>query len=257
MEAKKISVVINTYNASEHLAEVLESVSGFDEIVVCDMESTDDTRRIAESFGCRVLIFPKGNHSIPEPARDFANHSATYPWVLVVDADELIPEALRDYLYGFIESPGDAAGLFIPRKNYHFNRFLRSSYPDYQLRFFRKDQSYWPPTVHSVVQIEGRVDKIPASREDLAMTHIGASLFSIWEKTNLYTTNEVNKRRGEKVTMLKLMFSPALRFFKTYILKGGVRYGKVGFIHAQRNAIYKFMTLSKLYEEENRRKMGR
>ena len=43
----KISVVINTYNASQHLAKVLESVKDFDEIVVCDMESTDDTREIA------------------------------------------------------------------------------------------------------------------------------------------------------------------------------------------------------------------
>ena len=35
-----ISVVINTYNASQYLAKVLESVKDFDEIVVCDMEST-------------------------------------------------------------------------------------------------------------------------------------------------------------------------------------------------------------------------
>lgn len=43
----KISVVINTYNAERHLAEVLDSVKDFDEIVVCDMESTDHTRDIA------------------------------------------------------------------------------------------------------------------------------------------------------------------------------------------------------------------
>ena len=46
----KISVVINTYNARRHLAQVLESVKDFDEIVVCDMESTDDTREIAEKY---------------------------------------------------------------------------------------------------------------------------------------------------------------------------------------------------------------
>lgn len=42
-----ISVVINTYNAEQHLAEVLETVKNFDEIVVCDMESTDSTVKIA------------------------------------------------------------------------------------------------------------------------------------------------------------------------------------------------------------------
>ena len=48
MEKNKISVVINTYNASLHLEEVLETVKDFDEIVICDMESTDDTREIAK-----------------------------------------------------------------------------------------------------------------------------------------------------------------------------------------------------------------
>lgn len=44
-----ISVVINTYNAEEHLAECLEAVKDFDEIVVCDMESTDHTVEIGEN----------------------------------------------------------------------------------------------------------------------------------------------------------------------------------------------------------------
>ena len=30
----RISVVINTYNASQHLAEVLETVKDFDEVVI-------------------------------------------------------------------------------------------------------------------------------------------------------------------------------------------------------------------------------
>ena len=42
-EENKISVVINTYNAEQHLERVLESVKGFDEVLVCDMESTDAT----------------------------------------------------------------------------------------------------------------------------------------------------------------------------------------------------------------------
>lgn len=34
---KKISVVINTYNAEKHLAQVVDSVKHFDEIIVCEM----------------------------------------------------------------------------------------------------------------------------------------------------------------------------------------------------------------------------
>jgi glycosyltransferase involved in cell wall biosynthesis len=72
----KISVVINTYNAHQHLERVLDSVQGFDEIVVCDMESTDDTRDIAARYGCRIVTFPKANHKSAEPAHTFAIQSA-------------------------------------------------------------------------------------------------------------------------------------------------------------------------------------
>ena len=52
-----ISVVINTYNAQEHLVKVLESVKEFDEIVICDMQSTDDTLSIAQRYGCKIVTF--------------------------------------------------------------------------------------------------------------------------------------------------------------------------------------------------------
>ena len=50
-----ISVVINTYNASKYLAKVLETAKSFNEIVVCDMESTDDTIDIAREHGCKIV----------------------------------------------------------------------------------------------------------------------------------------------------------------------------------------------------------
>ena len=88
-EEKKISVVINTYNAEQHLQRVLDAVKDFDEVLVCDMESTDSTLEIAQKNGCRIVTFPKADHKSAEPARTFAIQSASSPWVLVVDADEM------------------------------------------------------------------------------------------------------------------------------------------------------------------------
>ncbi len=85
-----ISVVINTYNASQHLAEVLETVKDFDEVVICDMESTDNTLDTARKYGCKIVIFPRGNYQTCEPARQTAIDAASCKWVLVVDADELV-----------------------------------------------------------------------------------------------------------------------------------------------------------------------
>ena len=83
----QISVVINTYNAEKFLLQVLESVKDFDEIVVCDMESTDHTPDIARQYGCRIVTFPKGDCNIVEPARQFALDAARGPWILVVDVE--------------------------------------------------------------------------------------------------------------------------------------------------------------------------
>ena len=93
----KISVVINTYNAEKHLEEVLLSVKDFDEIVICDMHSTDSTIEIAKKFNCKVVYHEHTGYA--EPARNFAVHQASHPWVLVIDADEAIPRKLREYLY--------------------------------------------------------------------------------------------------------------------------------------------------------------
>ena len=97
----KISVVINTYNAERHLERVLDSVEGFDEVLICDMESTDSTLAIAQRRGCRVVTFPREHYTIVEPAREFAIHAAKGPWVLVVDADEVAENSAENSQVNF------------------------------------------------------------------------------------------------------------------------------------------------------------
>lgn len=247
---QNISVVINTYNAQKYLAQVLETAKSFDEIVVCDMESTDDTVAIAQRYGCTIVTFPKGDCKSAEPARTFAIQSATSDWVLVVDADELIPQALHDYLYDFIQHPDDIRGLYIPRKNYTMNTFLPSSYPDYQLRFFIREGTVWPPYVHTFPTVQGKLDHLPQSRKDLAFRHLDDSTHATIVRLNNYTENEVEKKAGKHVTLFKMVFSPLNRFFKLYFLKGGIFYGIPGYVQAMRSAIYKFTVLCKLYEKQ-------
>ncbi len=247
---QNISVVINTYNAEKYLARVLDTAKSFDEIVVCDMESTDNTVSIAKQYGCKVVTFPKANHKSAEPARTFAIQAAACDWVLVADADELIPQALHDFLYNFIKNPQNIRGLYIPRKNYTMGVFLPSSYPDYQLRFFIKEGTVWPPFVHTFPTVQGDLSYIPETRKDLAFDHLDDSTRATIVRLNNYTDNEVEKRAGKHVTLFTMMFSPMMRFVKLYFLKGGFRFGIAGFVQAQRSAIYKFTVLCKLYEKQ-------
>ena len=250
----KISVVINTYNEESSLAEILEYLRDFDEIVVCDMESTDNTVGVAEKFGCKVVNFPKGNYSIVEPARNFAIHSAKHPWVLVVDADEIVTNELRRYLYEYISKPDCKDGLLIARKNYIMNTFVKNSYPDYQLRFFRQSKATWPPIIHKKPTIDGAVEKIPAARRELAMIHKSMTLHTKLAKMNIYTQYEIEKRAGEGVNILKIFASCTFRFFRHYIIKGGIFHGISGLVLSINEANYKFYTLAKIWEHNNAKK---
>ena len=249
-DEKKISVVINTRNAEQHLQQVLEAVKGFDEVLICDMESEDHTLDIARQYGCRIVTFPKADHHSAEPARTFAIQSAAWPWVLVVDADEIVTPALREYLYQYIADPACADGLYIPRKNYFMGRFMRSLYPDHILRFFRRDKTHWPPVIHCTPEVGGTVVKIPASRLELAFEHLANdSVADIVRKANTYSEYEVPRRRQKNYGVPALLLRPLVRAFKMYVLKQGFRDGIPGLIHAGLEGYYQFVVVAKLLEE--------
>lgn len=248
----KISAVLNTYNASKYLREVLESLTDFDEILVCDMESTDETVEIAREYGCRVISFPKNNANICEPARDFAIHKAENEWVLVVDADEIVTPQLREYLYGRVAETGFKSGLLIPR----LNTFLGSpatGTPDYQLRFFPRDKTFWPPVIHARPVVDGPVEKITASRRELYLRHLDdASISSRISKINRYTDNELPKRMSRHNGIAGMLFRPAWFFIRSLVIGGGWRDGRRGIIKAYMDMIYQSTLIAKIEERSIR-----
>lgn len=246
---RKISVVINTYNASAHLAEVLESVVGFDEVVVCDMESDDETCAIARKYGCKIVVFSRGDHKICEPARDFAIHSASNLWVLVVDADEIVPPALRDYLYECISSPDFDNALAIARINLFMGQPVKGA-PDYQLRFFRQDKAVWPPVIHARPKIEGVVTNAP-NRRELSLWHLDdPTVAQLITKMNIYTDYEVPKRAHKHYGMWKMIMRPLWLFIKSYLLGRGIIEGKRGVVKAYMDSMYQMCILSKIFESQ-------
>lgn len=244
-----ISVVINTYNEGKQLSHTLDSAVDFDEIVVCDMESTDNTVEIARRYGCKVVIFPKGQHNICEPARDCAIHSARNEWVLVVDADEVIPAKLRDCLASLLADDHGKSAFFVPRKNFFLGEFIKSSFPDYQLRFLNQHRATWPPTIHSHPVIDGEVGYLPKDPE-VALVHAGYTISTELRKIDVYTRNDLERHSRQTVSLLELMVLPMWRFLKYYLLKGGIFQGRRGFLNAVFLSHMKFYYLARVFERE-------
>lgn len=245
-----ISAIVHTYNAAEHLDECLRALAPADEILVVDMESTDDTVAIARRHGARVVVKERGEHRLPEAYRDFAIHEAANDWVLVVDADELVPAELWKFLRGELERDDSPRAYLIPIKNYFMGKWMRCYYPDYILRFFNRVGAHWPYAVHSRPSHVGPEIVIPASRTDLAFVHLAnESVGRTLTKMNGYTDNEAI-RREKDFSPFKMLYEPGFRFFKTYVLKGGFREGWPGFIHAVHDGIYRFAALAKIAEKQ-------
>lgn len=247
-------MVLNTYNAGKYLREVLASALLFDEIVVCDMESTDDTVDIALEYGCRIVSFPKGNISICEPARNTAIQAASNDWVLLVDADEVIPGTLVPFLYRHIEKDPDAPALDICRGN----RFMGKPATDgcdRQLRFFRKDRVFWPPTIHSRPVVDCPVVKMPAGRKELYLIHLdNPSIFQRVEKLNNYSSREVEKRSARRYGVFAMSFRPLWTFVRSLVVRRGFRDGRRGLVRAQLNAFYQSLVMAKVFEWQEAQK---
>ena len=248
-----ISIVINTYNAQAHLTEVLESVKDFDEVVICDMESTDNTLEIARRYNCHIVTFEKKDYNFVEPAREFAIHSASNEWVLLIDADELVIPGLKEYLEARIKEPDCPDAFYISRRNKFFGKYENDWSNDYQMRFFKHKKVTWPPYIHSHPIVDGVIKNLPRQYH---LLHLADGTMRQWvTKMNEYTDNEVNKKADRNYGILALMWRPTWAFFRAYILRGGFLMGKRGFISAKLSATYQTVAISKILEKRLREKL--
>lgn len=153
----RLAAVVLTYNEAQHVVACIDSLRFADTLLVFDSFSTDDTVPLARSAGAQVIQHAFANYASQREAALEAVRAAA-DWVLFVDADERVTEALAAEVRASIERPG-VAGYRIPRDNYIFGRLTRGAgwYPDYQTRLLRVGAVHYDLTrqVHEVVVLDG------------------------------------------------------------------------------------------------------
>lgn len=248
MEKIKATAIIHTRNADRYLQEVIDHLKDFDEIMVVDMESTDRTLEIARENGCKIMPVPPMGYA--DPARDPAMRAAKNDWVFFVDADEIIPAPLTEWIRKFLANPGEIKAVGVARKNGFLDKWNRATYPDYQVRLLDRRKAVWPPEVHCKPVIDGDIYFIPRKQTELAMEHKSPTMEEILERLNRYTSLEMEKKQDKKINFWTLWLRPQVRFFKSFILKGGFKHGINGYISAKQDACYQHFYLTKIYERQ-------
>lgn len=245
-----ISAVITAKNEEQKIAECLQSVKWADEIIVVDDESTDKTRKIAQKFTNK--IFQHKSSGYVEPVRNFAISKATGDWILLVDADEIIPESLEKKLREISLIERHASYISIPRKNVIFGKWIKNSgwWPDYQIRFFKKGSLVWPSEIHKQPELSGDTFTLEA-REEYSLHHNHYRTISEYlQRMNRYTDVEAKEFIKSKKDFMwtDLITKPFNEFLSRFFARGGYRDGLHGLVLSGLQAISMFVVSLKIWE---------
>ena len=157
----KLSVAIVAFNESAHLGRTLESVAWADEIVVLDSGSTDDTVEIARRHGAQVYFEPWRGYG---PGVNSAIDKCTSPWVLSLDADEVLTPELQLEIQGLLAGQPEFQAYTVPRLNRIFGRWMKHGglYPDRKLRLFEAGTARLPEDTepHATPKWKGPTGKL-------------------------------------------------------------------------------------------------
>lgn len=249
---RKISVVINTLNEEKNLPRALASVKKIaDEIVVVDMHSIDRTVEIAKKVKAKVYSHKKTGYV--EPARNFAIDKAQGDWILIVDADEELPESLVKKLKQIVKNP-KADYYRLPRKNIIFSKWIKHSrwWPDYNIRFFKKGNVSWSEIIHAVPETHGKGLDLPPE-ENYAITHYHYQTIEQYvERINRYSTEHAKLKviDGYEFIWSDLIKKPTNEFLSRYFQGEGYKDGLHGLALAGLQAFSEFTLYLKIWQQE-------
>lgn len=246
----KISGLVLTHNSEESIQDCLESLKWVDEIVVIDDESTDRTIDIVANYDAKIFNRKLDDFS---SQRNFGLEKCTNAWVLVLDSDEQISDPLQKEIKAILSKTFIETGFQIPRKNLFMETWIRSIYPDYCLRLFKRTEANYRGAVHESLNIGGTIGKLKHP-----ILHVSyRNIEEIIQKTNQYTTLSAQElhKRGKKATFMDIILRPIHTFIKIYFIKRGFLDGIPGLILHILSGYCTFIKYTKLYFLEKKTKV--
>jgi glycosyltransferase involved in cell wall biosynthesis len=286
-----VSVLIPAKNEEANIVDCLRHLLWAEQLVVVDSQSTDRTVPLAESLGAEVHQFHYSKEGWPKK-KNWALETVPWrhEWVLIVDADEHITPELAAEIAAVVD--GERRGVSPPSSGYYLNRRFMfmgrwikhcGYYPSWNLRLFKHqlgryerigalgDTGSGDNEVHEhIVLTSGSAgylknDFLHYAYPDLATWVEKHNRYSTWEAHAMLAGNHggvkaspfggpIERRRWLKATARRLPFRALLRFFYSYVLKGGFLDGYAGYCMCRLLAWYEFMSSAKHYEMTHREK---
>jgi glycosyltransferase involved in cell wall biosynthesis len=232
-----ISVCMVSAAEATRIRGALESVAGFasEIVVVLNSEVTDGTDRIADEFGAKVFREPwKGFIAQKNSVAD----KAAQPWLLNLDADEVVPPALAAEIERVVSAPSTPHAAYqFPRCSFYCGRWIRHGdwYPDRVVRLWKRGEAHWTgEDPHARLEVKGTIGRL---RSDL-LHYSNESIARQIAKIAPYHAGVVQQRvgSGRSAGVFELAVRPFWRFVRAYGLRFGFLDGWQGFYIATLSA---------------------
>lgn len=239
----KISATIITFNEERNISRVIESLRCCDEILVLDSGSNDRTAEIATNLGARVEEASWHGYAAQ---KNIAAKLATHDWILSLDADESLSEALEAEIWQIKKAGPKYDGYTMPRLAQYLGRWILHGgwYPDRKIRLFDRGKAKWVGEfVHESVKVEGTVGHLKSNLLHFTCNSLSEHLRTMDSYTTLAAQELVSG--GQTVGYADLLLDPPWTFVRTYLLKLGFLDGVEGLTIAYMAALYNFVKFSK------------
>ena len=242
-----ISVAVITLNEADRILKLLRSVGFADEVVVVDSGSMDETVTLCRQAGAKVIAHDWEGYA---RQKQFALEQAKGPWVLSLDADETVSEALAVELVTAVAgSPPGTAGFSMPRLSRYLGRWIRHGgwYPDRKVRLVRKNRAHWTGDgLHEKLVVDGEVRALKHDIFHDVYRNISDQVGTIDRFSEVDATNRTP--RGGWFVWLGVLHAVG-KFAECYIWKGGVLDGVPGVVIAMNSSWYVFLKHAKRWEK--------
>jgi len=244
-----ISAVVLSKNSEKKIEKCLSSLKGWaDEILLVDGGSTDKTAEIAKRYGAKVYHHQFSGSFAEE--RNFGTDKASSDWVLQLDSDEIVTDALKKKCDETLPATKCAAFKFRRKNVFLGHEFTYGGWYHWSQHLFKRGCARYEGRVHEKMIVNGDVGLIDAD-----MLHIPFdSISEFIERQNRYTDLQAadiidqEKDLTKKKIKYNLKIKPAKLFRKIYFNKKGYKEGIHGLIFAILSSYVHFLKWAKVWE---------
>ena len=248
---KIISIVILTFNEQDNIERVLKKLTMFEEVVVIDSFSSDDTIKIASSFENVTLYQRKFDNHLNQ--WNYGIEKSSKEWVFSSDADFVLPDELLKEIDLQSKDLSKYDGFYIGFKYCMFGKPLTGNLLAPQLRLFRKSKGQYIQDGHTQrINVTGNIGKLNNKiyhddRKSLSRWFWSQERYADLECKKLKETK--NLSLINKIRKFKFL-APFLVFFYCLFIKGGILDGKAGLMYAYQRMYAELLLSLKLIEED-------